>query len=365
MKKLNLILVLFLSISVYSQKEEKVITSLKFDKSVYDIGIVYEEKGKVTNKFFFKNVSKNDITLTNVRASCGCTTADYTKEVVGPGKKGFVSATFNPEKRNGNFEFMITITTNETTNNIITFKFKGKVVPKPKSLDDIYNQAEGSLKFKQINKYYNISNTQKLIDTIFIYNPTQKTIQISDYKRNVAYVSILKIAPEELKPKKEGIIVFEYDAAKRNELGNINDIIYFKTNDSVQFDKYYRISGTINEDFSKLTPQELENAPVIVVDNNTFDFGKIKTGESITNEFVISNQGKTKLIIRKVQSSCGCTAVAPEKKELEPGESTKIKAIFNSSGRSGMQHKNITIISNDPKNTIINLSIKGEVVNEK
>ena len=43
------------------------------------------------------------IAITMVDASCGCTTTEYTREVIRPGKIGMVKVTFNPAFRPGHF----------------------------------------------------------------------------------------------------------------------------------------------------------------------------------------------------------------------------------------------------------------------
>ena len=83
--------------------------------------------------------------------------------------------------------------------------------------------------------------------------------------------------------------------------------------------------------------------------------------EVITHTYIITNEGKSDLVIRKVKASCGCTAIEPEKTVIAPGEKTSIKAIFNSRGKSGRQNKSITVITNDPLASNILLRIQGTV----
>jgi hypothetical protein len=75
----------------------------------------------------------------------------------------------------------------------------------------------------------------------------------------------------------------------------------------------------------------------------------MKQGEKKDHTFNLTNDGKSELIIRNVRSSCGCTAVAPSKKVIAPGESVPIKVTFDSRGKRGRQSKSITVITNDPK----------------
>lgn len=102
--------------------------------------------------------------------------------------------------------------------------------------------------------------------------------------------------------------------------------------------------------------------PKTVIKPMYYDFGNIVQDSVVTTFFVITNEGGGLLKIRKVDASCGCTAVMPEKNELKPGESTNIKVTFNSKGRSGKQNKIITVETNDPDNPTIKLSLMGIVI---
>jgi hypothetical protein len=103
----------------------------------------------------------------------------------------------------------------------------------------------------------------------------------------------------------------------------------------------------------------------IFVPSDSFDFGSIPEGQTVTHNFIIVNTGGDVLKIGQVISSCGCTAAAPEKKELNPGESTTMKVEFNSIGRSGKQVKQISVSSNDPITPRIQFVISGNVVDAK
>jgi hypothetical protein len=102
--------------------------------------------------------------------------------------------------------------------------------------------------------------------------------------------------------------------------------------------------------------------PTLILQQNSYDFGDIKQGEKVSHTFVLSNGGGDLLKISDVKASCGCTAAAPEKKELAPGESTNLVVTFNSAGRMGKQSKTIRIFSNDPENPELVLSFTGNVV---
>lgn len=102
--------------------------------------------------------------------------------------------------------------------------------------------------------------------------------------------------------------------------------------------------------------------PQLVLQQKEFDFGDIKQGEVVSHTFVLSNNGGDLLKITNVQASCGCTAAAPEKNELGPGESTNLTVKFNSAGRLGKQTKTVKIFSNDPQNPEMLLTISCNIL---
>lgn len=109
-------------------------TSLKpenvsFKNEIHDFGNV-QEGPSADYEFTFKNTGKEPIILTNVQASCGCTTPSWSKDPVLPGKTGTVKASYNTVGRPGPFTKSITVTSNAGVR-ILTIK--GNVEKAPTS----------------------------------------------------------------------------------------------------------------------------------------------------------------------------------------------------------------------------------------
>lgn len=95
-------------------------------------------------------------------------------------------------------------------------------------------------------------------------------------------------------------------------------------------------------------------------DNTEFDFGTINEGDVVKHVFKYTNTGKAPLVIKDAKGSCGCTVPNWSSKPVAPGESGEINVEFNSSHKSGAQHKTVTIMANTtPSNT--GLVLKGTV----
>ncbi len=80
-------------------------------------------------------------------------------------------------------------------------------------------------------------------------------------------------------------------------------------------------------------------------------FGELSEGEIVICDFYFKNVGNTNLIIKSIESSCGCTVVKWEKKPVKIGEESKITVEFDSKGRHGKQYKVLSIFANTRQKT--------------
>ena len=84
------------------------------------------------------------------------------------------------------------------------------------------------------------------------------------------------------------------------------------------------------------------------------DFGQVKEGEKVVCKYEVVNTGKVDLLIHEVRVSCGCTTPKYDKKPIRPGRSATIEVTFDTSRRSGIQHKDVTVITNtEPARTVL------------
>lgn len=67
---------------------------VKFEQETVDFGTAKLNK-PVTVEFKFTNVGNAPVIIENAQPSCGCTTPDWTKAPVLPGKDGIIKATYN------------------------------------------------------------------------------------------------------------------------------------------------------------------------------------------------------------------------------------------------------------------------------
>lgn len=91
------------------------------------------------------------------------------------------------------------------------------------------------------------------------------------------------------------------------------------------------------------------------------DFGNIKEVDGpVSHDFVFVNGGTVPILIRNVESSCGCTSPEWTKQPILPGQKGFVKATFDPKDRPSHFDKTITVYSN-AQPAVVELKIKGNV----
>lgn len=99
---------------------------IAFKEETYEFGEL-PEGPQATHEFKFTNMGKEPLVLSNVRASCGCTTPSWPKEPILPGKEGVILVTYNTQGRVGPFTKSVTINSNATEADKVIY-IKGEVI---------------------------------------------------------------------------------------------------------------------------------------------------------------------------------------------------------------------------------------------
>ena len=100
----------------------------------------------------------------------------------------------------------------------------------------------------------------------------------------------------------------------------------------------------------------------ITFEKTTFDMGFVlENGGKVTHHFKFINKGKAPLLIKYIETTCGCTTPKWNKRPILPRDSGIISVTFNPKDRPGVFSKKIIVYTNaTPPNTVLRL--EGEVI---
>lgn len=99
--------------------------TISFDKTTFDYGNV--KAGSDGHRFFtVKNTGDKPLIITEVKPSCGCTTPEWSKDPILPGKEAKIKVGYNTGIT-GNFNKLIEVYSNDPANSRSVIYIKGNV----------------------------------------------------------------------------------------------------------------------------------------------------------------------------------------------------------------------------------------------
>lgn len=114
--------------STEASKPSAELGKVAFEEAIFDFGTI--EEGKVVERIYaFKNEGKSPIILSQVSASCGCTTPSFTQTPVLPGQTGEIKVVFDSNGQVGKQQKIVTVVSN-AENGVTTVQLKGEVLAK-------------------------------------------------------------------------------------------------------------------------------------------------------------------------------------------------------------------------------------------
>ena len=102
--------------------------------------------------------------------------------------------------------------------------------------------------------------------------------------------------------------------------------------------------------------------PVIVVDVPIVNLGETPVDAACEASFRVENKGRKPLVISLNEVSCQCTVVEFDQVEISPGDWYEFKAVIHSPETESDFGADILLDTNDVKNPLVRLGIKGRAV---
>lgn len=336
-------------------------SKVKFEVDTHDFGTIKESDGDVTYSFKFVNEGDSPLLITRAQASCGCTTPDYPRKPLKAGESGEIKVTYHAKGRPGPFDKSVYVYTNSKSQEKVLLTITGNVISTTGPIDTYTEQLGGGLRVKTtaVNFFDVYPTRAHRTRTLMCYNESDEPIRLT--YRNVPKHVALVCEPEVIMPKSEGKLLITYLADKAKDWGPRKDLIdiFVKGKETKMKGNHITLIADIWEDFSNMSKKDRDNAPEVEVSSTLLNFGKGENTRS--QEITIRNTGKEKLVIRKIQNE-KAEAFRTELTEtvVKPGQTSTLQITFNPSKceQKSLSH-NITIITNDPSNSRVIVSLQA------
>lgn len=321
---------------------------LHWEKKVISLGSVLEENGHVQTAFHFTNKTNQRLVIEEIITECGCTTAEYSRDTLSHNEKGKVVISFDPQTRGGEFAKMILVKSNVEpyTDTLI---LEGFNVPLPASIPAHYAIEKAGLGFKlDVVNLGQIFTNEPKIKHVDFFNFGEYPIQLNQIQKNLPKHITATLIPAVVTAKTRGVLELTYDAQAKDDLGFFDESIKLALLSNERKELSFQVLATVHEYFEPVPVAEKDNVPRLEIKEMEIDLNKIKSNLVISRMITLENKGRQPLHIRKILANCDCVSFTVPKEEINPGEKMDITVTFDPKGRKGIDHRTVTIFSNDP-----------------
>ncbi len=325
---------------------------------IIDCGNVNYEQ-PVTVKFELTNKG-SELTINQVRVSCGCTSVDYPHAAIQKGDNFTVSATYDARQL-GHFEKEIALFCNSEAQPYY-LKMRGVVVDGSCDFTGTLDyKIDGMLLDRNDLEFDDVNRGDFPVQRINLKNNTGETIS-PVVMHLPAYLSAT-VSPTDIAPGKMGVVAIKLNSKKLRDFGLTQTSVYLakKPGEKVSHDKEVSVSAVLLPDFDNMSETQLYNAPQIKLSASELDLSG-KNGKQLNaGTIIIENVGRSELDIRSMQMFTTGMNIRLNKSKIKPGEQAKMKISVNRKQlRNARSKPRVLMITNDPNNSKVVISVKTE-----
>lgn len=308
----------------------------------------------VTAVFELQNKGSRKLRISDVKVSCGCTSVDYPRNDIPGGEKFQLKMTYDARQL-GHFQKQAAIYSNGSDKPVL-LTMKGVVLAEMQDYAGNYQYSIGDLR-TDLNEleFDDVNRGEQPVQEIHIYNAGSTVCQ-PNLMHLPPYLTAT-MAPEKLAPGRGGKMTVTLNTDRLLDYGLTQTSVYLAQNpgDKVNTGNDIGVSVVLlpsfNPDYTVSNIPKLE----LSAEQLTFDFkGKAK----MKGEITLTNKGHATLNISALQMFTAGLKVQLPKRELRPGESTKLKITGIAKDLKRARTKpRVLMITNDPEKAKVVISV--------
>lgn len=313
----------------------------------------------VTATFELRNKGSRRLRITDVHPDCGCTQVDYPKGEIGAGDRFTIKLTYDARQL-GHFYKQAAVVTSSSAKPLF-LTMKGVVLADMRDYSADYPCAFGDLLAdKNVLEFDDVNKGDRPQQEIHVLNNGSKAMT-PNILHLPPYLSAT-CTPVTLAPGRVGKVVVTLNSAHLRDYGLTQTSVYLASQigEKVRPESELPVSAVLLPDFRALQGVNRQYAPKMSLSASALDVplaGKSKK----SGEIVITNNGRTALVISSLQLFTGGVKVTLDKRELQPGEQTKLRVTAYRDQLKKVRSKpRVLMITNDPDHAKLVIPINAK-----
>ncbi|MDE6581060.1 MAG: DUF1573 domain-containing protein [Duncaniella sp.] len=329
-------------------------------EKIHDFGAFDEDLGTVYCDFKLVNEGTEPLAIVAARANCGCTRPTFSHEPVAPGDTAVVTVGFDPKGRPGKFEKNIYVET-DAEHSRTTLKIRGTVIGAGNTLKSRYPVEAGPMRLRGTTVAYGpVIKDHSAVKSLEGYNASPDTLHpvITGAPK---YINVI-CEPKTVPPGEQFVVSCILHSDLSNDWGLTTGSFGLAPQPGVAPVNVETVA-IIKEDFSTLTPAQMDKRPVMTLSEPRIDLGHLdRSLKKITHTFKITNSGTDPLILRSVTCQDPAVTLDVSAVKIKKGKSARVTVTVDPSRLkpSAPLNTRISIIANDPVNPTEMIRLTGE-----
>lgn len=324
-------------------------SALVFTSNSHDFGHIREDGGEVQCLFTATNNSDNEIYITNITTSCGCTSTSYSKGAIAPHARIDITVNFNPYNRPGRIDKHVFVATSDS-DMVTKLQLKGYVQERERTIDEIYpfDMGNGLRLRSNFHAFGYIEQGESFEEQIGYINTSQRAINISiEFTEQSGFLSI--DYPTTIPAGTSGDITLCYTIPQEGNIyGTVSDRMSIEI-DGSQAQYILSCEAIATDNFSMVDDI---SAPRVDISKKIIKFGEINSDKKVLEEVItVTNSGASPLELRCIESTSEALACEASSQTIESGESANLYVrVYTEriSATEGLFSERVRIITNDP-----------------
>lgn len=314
----------------------------------------------VTATFELKNITNRHLTVSGVKPDCGCTKVSFPKKSVSAGETFTVSITYDARML-GHFSKQAAVSV-RGQQQPVWLTMEGVVVEEWTDYSKMYPHAFGNILADMDNAEFDDVNKGETPEAVInIVNNGGETVtpnmlHLPDYLTAMAI-------PERLEPGKTGKMVLTLNSQNLKDFGLTQTTIYLaeQLGDKVSTETEFPVSVVLLPNATIYEGKNKQYAPRLEYSSDSISLGMVGGKNVKKGVITLTNKGRMALKISSLQMFTKGMTVMLDKRELQPGESAKLKiAIDRDQVLKARQRPRVLMITNDPDHSkmVIKVGVK-------
>lgn len=332
---------------------------LQIAKSTVNVGKTGFEI-PVTATFELKNKGGRHICITDVKPDCGCTKVEYPKKNISGGESFTISMTYDARLL-GHFRKQAAVYV-RGSQKPVWLTMEGMVVEDWKDYSKMYPYTFGNILADIDNAEFDDVNKGEHPELVInLINNGTETV-VPNMLHLPPYLSAFAI-PEKLEPGKMGKLTLSLNSRHLNNFGLTQTTIYLaeQLSDKVSSETEFPVSVVLLPNVTRFEGKNKQYAPRLEYSTDSIALGMVNGKNLKKGVITLTNKGRLALKISSLQMFTKGMKVTLDKRELQPGESAKLKvSIDREQVKKARQRPRVLMITNDPDHSkvVIKVGVK-------